>query len=214
MKSNAATVPEYLASLPEPRRKAVSEVRRFIRGKLGKDFQEVMQYGVIGYCVPHSIWPHGHHTRPELPLMYMGLSSQKNDMVVYMLFLFQNTPMRQWFDQAWTATGRKLHIQVGGAGCCLRFKKLEDLSLEVIGQAIDRMPVDKYLKDHTDMLASIGKGPDGKPLKKKVAGKRAARAAAKPTATPPPRRSGRPRRRGSGRTEEVDRRPWHDAAIN
>lgn len=190
MKSDAATVPEYLASLSEPRRQAVSEVRRFIRGKLGKDFQEVMQYGVIGYCVPHSIWPHGHHTRPELPLMYMGLSSQKNDMVVYMLFLFQNTPMRQWFDKAWTATGRKLHIQVGGAGCCLRFKKLEDLSLEVIGQAIDRMPVDKYLKDHTDMLASIGKGPDGKPLKNKVTGKPAAKAAAKtatkPTAKPDP----------------------------
>jgi hypothetical protein len=186
MKSDVATVPEYLASLPEPRRAAVSEVRRFIRGKLGKDFQEVMQYGVIGYCVPHSIWPHGHHTRPELPLMYMGLSSQKNDMVVYMLFLFQNTPMRQWFDKAWTATGRKLHIQVGGAGCCLRFKKLGDLSLDVIGQAIDRMPVDKYLKDHTDMLASIGKGPDGKPLKKKVTGKAAARAAAKPTAKTAP----------------------------
>jgi len=167
MKSNAATVEQYLASLPEDRRAAISTVREFILDNLdAKNLQECMQYGVIGYCVPHSVWPHGHHTRPELPLMYMGLSSQKNDMVVYMLSLFQNEPMRAWFEKAWKATGRKSYLEVSGMGCCLRFKNLEDLSLDVIGEAIRRLPVQKYLEDHVAMLARRGKGPDGKPLEK------------------------------------------------
>src|ERR1044071_5910232 len=104
MKSKAATVPEYLASLPEDRRAAISTVRSAILKNLGKDFEECMQYAVIGYCVPHSVWPHGHHTNPKLPLMYMGLSSQKNDMVVYMLMLLHNEPEREAFDNAWKAS--------------------------------------------------------------------------------------------------------------
>lgn len=181
MKSNAATVAQYLDSLPEDRRAVISTVRRFILDNLGAEFQECMQYGVIGYCVPHSVWPHGHQLRPELPLMYMGLSSQKHDMVVYMLCLHQNQAMREWFDAAWKATGKPLHIEVGGGGCCLRFKKLEDLALDVIGELMRRMPATKYLEDHVAALARIGKGPDGKPIK---------RGTTKPARAPgPPRRS-------------------------
>ena len=176
MKSTAATVEQYLASLPEGRREAVSSVRRFILDNLDSGFQECMQYGVIGYCVPHSVWPHGHHTRPELPLMYMGLSSQKNDMVVYMLCLLHNKPMREWFEAAWKAggAGKKLYLEVSGAGCCLRFKKVEDLSLDVIGELMRRMPAKKYLEDHIATLARMGKGPDGKPLKGASAAKKPA----------------------------------------
>ncbi len=143
----------------------LAAVRAFILGNLDEDFQECMQYGVVGYCVPHRIWPHGHHTRPELPLMYMGLSSQKNDMVVYMLFLHHNPPMREWFDGAWRATGKKLHLDVGGGGCCLRFKQVDELALDVIAEAMRRLPTTAYLKDHVAALARMGKGPDGKPLR-------------------------------------------------
>ena len=164
MKSSATNTKDYLASLPEDRRAAVETVRKVILANLHKDFQECMQYGVIGYCVPHSVWPHGHHTRPELMLMYMGLSSQKNDMVVYVLCLHHNKPMREWFETKWKATGKKLHIEVSGAGCCLRFKKVEDLSLDVIGELMRRMPPQKFLADHVQMLTRLGKGPDGKKL--------------------------------------------------
>ena len=167
MKSKATTVVAYLDSLPPDRRGALEAVRRVILKNLDKDFQECMQYGVIGYRVPHRVWPHGHHTNPKLPLMYMGLSSQKNDMVVYMLCLLHNEPEREWFDKAWQATGKKSYLEVTGAGCCLRFKKLEDLSLDVIGEAMRRMPAKKYLEDHVAMLARLGKGPDGKPIKKR-----------------------------------------------
>ena len=166
MKSNATTAKEYLASLPDDRRAVIEAVRKEILKNLDTGLQECMQYGVIAYCVPHTVWSHGHHTNPKLPLMYMGLSSQKNDMVVYMLFLLHNKPEREWFDAAWKATGRKNYLEVSGAGCCLRFKKFEDLSFDVIADAMRRMPVKKYLEDHTAMLARLGKGPDGKPLKK------------------------------------------------
>jgi hypothetical protein len=193
MKSKATTVAAYLDSLPPDRREALEAVRRVIlenldhKGPDGKGgFEECMQYGVIGYCVPHSVWPHGHHTRPELPLMYMGLSSQRNDMVVYMLCLLHNKPMREWFEKAWKATGRKLYIEVSGAGCCLRFKKVEDLSLDVIGETMRRMPVQTYLEDHVAVLARMGKGPDGKPLKKNGGG-------AKAKIAPPKRKTARKR---------------------
>ncbi len=188
MKSKATTVATYLDSLPPDRTEAIETVRRVILDNLDTDFQECMQYGVIAYCVPHSGeggWPHGHHTRPELPLMYMGLSSQKNDMVVYMLFLLHNKPEREWFEKAWKATGKKLFIEVSGAGCCLRFKKVEDLSLDVIGEAMRHMPVRKYLEDHIAMLARMGKGPDGKPLKKGEG----ARGIAKAKSTTPKRKT-------------------------
>ena len=153
MKSKATTVPAYLKTLPPDRRAAIEKVRDFVREHLDEGIVECMQYGVVAYCVPHLIWPHGHHTRPELPLMYLGMSSQKNDMVVYMLMLLHNERERAWFDKAWKATGRKNYLEVTGMGCCLRFKKLEELSLEVIGEAIKRMPVKKYLEDHVAMLS-------------------------------------------------------------
>jgi hypothetical protein len=173
MKSDATTVSAYLDTLPADRRESLEMVRRVIlenldqKGPGGKGgLEERMQYGVVAYCVPHSVWPHGHHTRPELPLMYMGLSSQKNDMVVYMLCLYQNEAMRAWFDKAWKATGKKSYLEVTGAGCCLRFKKVEDLSLEVIGEAMRRIPTKVYLENHVAALARMGKGPDGKAMKK------------------------------------------------
>jgi hypothetical protein len=121
-----------------------------------------MQYGVVAYCVPHSVWPHGHHTNPELPLMYMGLSSRKNDMAVYMLCLYQNEPMRTWFERAWKAAGKRLDMEVGGAGCCVYFKKIEDLALDVIAETIRRVPVREYLEHRASVLAKTGKGPDGR----------------------------------------------------
>lgn len=162
MKSSATNAKDYLASLPPDRRVALEAVRKVILKNLDNGYEECMQYGVVAYCVPHSVWEHGHHTNPKLPLMALGFSSQKNDMVVYMLMLFENEPMRAWFEAAWEATGRKSFLEVTGMGCCLRFKKLEDLALDVVAEAIRRMPVKKYLESHVKMLASRGLGPDGK----------------------------------------------------
>lgn len=177
MKSTAASADEYFASLPAARREPLLAVRRVILANLDKRLIECMQYGVVAYCVPHSVWPHGHHTRPELPLMYMGLSSQKNDMVVYMLCLYRNDPMRAWFEKTWNATGKKLKLDILSAGCCVRFKKIDDLALDVIAATIRRVTVKKYLDHHTAELKKIGKVPEKRAVRR-VAAKSTAKASA------------------------------------
>lgn len=158
MKSTATTVPEYLASLPDDRRVAVEAVRKVILANLGKECEETMLWGVAAYVVPQRVFPPGHHTDPKKPLMMCGVSSQKNDMVVYMMNVFGgggglggDAALRAWFEQAWVKAGKKMGMCVegsGGGGCCIRFKKLDDISLEVIGEAVKRTTAKKFVENY------------------------------------------------------------------
>ena len=85
MKSSAKTVDEYLAALPENRRTAISTVRKVILANLPEGYEECMSYGMIGYVVPHRIYPAGYHCDPKLPLPYANLGSQKNHMALYLM---------------------------------------------------------------------------------------------------------------------------------
>jgi hypothetical protein len=171
MKSQATTVPDYLASLPDDRRAALETVREVIRKNLDKDYDECMVWGVAAYTVPHRVFPAGHHTDPKKPLMMCGFSSQKNDMVVYMLNVSgaggwtPDKALAEWFKQAWAKTGKPLGLEVGGGGCCVRFRKIDDVALDVIGESIRRTPAKAYVESYVGMLADRGKGADGKKLK-------------------------------------------------
>jgi len=195
MKSTATTVKDYLASLPEEggRRACIEAVRKVILANLDKDYEECMLWGVAAYVVPQRVWPAGHHTDPKKPLMMCGVSSQKNDMVVYMMNVFGgggglggDKSLREWFEQAWVKAGKKLGMCVDGAGgCCIRFRKLEDIALDVIGEAIRRTPAKVYVENYVKALSSRGHGSDGKNLKG-AGGDKAAKKSAKTTATKPP----------------------------
>ena len=150
MQSKAKTVKEYLASLPEDRRKVISAVRKVILKNLDKDYEEGMQYGAIGYYVPHRLYPHGYHCDPKIPLPFAGLGSQKNHMSVGMMCHYGDPAEDKWFRNAWLKTGKKLDM----GKCCVRFKKLEDVPLEVIGQAIKRVPARKYIAIYEKMLGA------------------------------------------------------------
>jgi hypothetical protein len=141
MQSKAATVAEYLAELPEDRRRAIEAVRKVILENLDSDYEEGMQYGVIGYYVPHRVYPAGYHCDSKQPLPFAGLASQKNYMSLYLMCTYGDTPLAGWFREAWAKTGKKL--DAGKA--CTRFKKVDDLALDVIGEAIRRMPAKKYI---------------------------------------------------------------------
>jgi hypothetical protein len=147
MKSNAKTVKEYLQSLPDDRRTAIGAVRDVILANLPKGYEECMSYGMIGYVVPHSIYPAGYHCDPKLPLPYANLASQKNHMAIYVMTLYSDKATEQWFRKTWQAAGKRLDM----GKCCLRFKKLDDVSLDVIGQLIARVPVKEYLS-HIDKV--------------------------------------------------------------
>lgn len=161
MKSSAKTVKEYLASLPEDRRAGIAAVRKVILANLDADYEECMLWGMIGYAVPHRVWPLGYHCDPEKPLMMAALANQKDNLTVYLMSVYGDKAERAWFEKAWAKTGKKLRM----GGCCIRFRKVEDAALDVIGEAIRRIPAKAYVESYVKLLASTGRGPDGKKLK-------------------------------------------------
>ena len=148
MQSSARTVAEYLKSLPADRREAINAIRKVILANLPEGYEECMSYGMIGYVVPHRIYPAGYHCDPSLPLPFANLASQKNHMALYLMCCYGDKATDQWFRKAWAAAGKKLDM----GKSCVRFKKLEDVSLEVIGQLIARVPVEKYIARMEQLL--------------------------------------------------------------
>ncbi len=183
MKSKATTVKAYLASLPADRRQGIEAVRKVIRANLDTHYEESMLWGMIGYAVPHRVWPHGYHCDPSKPLMMAALSSQKNNLTVYLMSVYGDKAERAWFQKAWAKTGKKLNM----GGCCVRFTTVEDAALDVIGEAIRRTPAKAYIESYVQTLAGTGRGPDGKKLKpaagKKKAAKKVTKKVAKKAAT-------------------------------
>jgi hypothetical protein len=101
-----------------------------------------MGYGMISYHVPHSVYPPGYHCNPEQPLPFAALASQKNHMALYLMCLYSDPAMESWFREAWAASGKKLDM----GKSCIRFKTLDGVPLKVIGQAIKKVPVKKYIE--------------------------------------------------------------------
>jgi hypothetical protein len=153
MKSKATTVDEYLAGLPEERRAAIAAVRRTILENLDRDYEECMQYGMIGYCVPHRVYPKGLHTDPRQPLPFVNLASQKNYMTVYLMSVYSGSDEEVRFRNAWAKTGKKLDM----GKSCIRFRKPDDLALEVIAEAIRRCPAKAYIEQYEGALAQAAK---------------------------------------------------------
>ena len=149
MQSDAATVDEYLAGLPEDRRTALSAVRAVIRKNLPTGFVESMNWGMIVYEVPLSTYPDTYNGQP---LAYAGLASQKNHMSVYLMGLYGSEPLRAEFEDSYKATGKRMDI----GKSCVRFKSLDDLPLDVVGHAIGAMTLEQFLSLH-DEAASLRK---------------------------------------------------------
>jgi hypothetical protein len=141
MQSKANTVRDYLASLPDDRRKAIEAVRQVILDNIDPAFQETMQYGMIGYSVPHSIYPAGYHCDPKQPLPFAGLASQKNHMALYLFCVYVDEGDAERFQAAWKKSGKKLDM----GKSCVRFKKLEDVALDVIGDVVRRADVKRFI---------------------------------------------------------------------
>jgi uncharacterized protein YdhG (YjbR/CyaY superfamily) len=148
MQSKAKTVAEYLEELPEERRAAIAKVRAVVRKHLPRGCAEHMHYGMIGYVVPHSVYPAGYHVNPKEPLPFAALASQKNYMSLYLMTV-SGTPANQaWLRAAFEARGKKLDM----GKSCIRFKKLADLPLDVIGEAIAKVPIEEYIQNYERAL--------------------------------------------------------------
>jgi hypothetical protein len=182
MQSKAATVAAYLAELPPERREAIAAIREVLLKNLPQGLEEGMQYGMIGYYVPHSVYPAGYHCDPKQPLPFACLASQKNYMSLYLMTLYGGGEQQAWFIDAWKRAGKKLDM----GKCCVRFKRLEDVPLDVIGEAFRRVSIKNYIDHCESTQQNVKHGAKKSPSKKKVAKKLAtmkAKAASKKPAT-------------------------------
>jgi hypothetical protein len=162
-----ATVQQYLASLRDDRRAAIEAIRAVILKNLDSEYEEGMQYGMIGYFVPHRVYPAGYHCDPKQPLPFAGLASQKGHMSMYIMGCYGSPEQEAWFRKAWTDTGRKLDM----GKACVRFKKLEDVPLEVVGEAFRRMPARAFIAQYESQVAQSRAARPAKKTAKKVAKK-------------------------------------------
>ena len=138
MQSNATTVAEYLAELPADRRAALEAVRQTILANLPAGYEEAMNWGMITYQVPLVRYPDTYNGQP---LAYAGLASQKNHMAVYLIGLYADEAARKRFETVYRATGKRYDV----GKSCVRFKKLDDLPLALIGESITLFSVDEFI---------------------------------------------------------------------
>ena len=139
VRSTAETVDEYLAELPDGRRDAIEEVRETILENLPDGYVESMNWGMIAYEVPLETFPDTYNGQP---FMYAALASQKNHMAVYLTTVYADGEIDDWFRERYEATGKKLDL----GKSCVRFKKLEQLPVELIGEVIGRTSMDEFLE--------------------------------------------------------------------
>ena len=139
MRSEATTVEAYLAELPDDRREAIEAVRSVILENLPDGYVESMNWGMIAYEVPLETYP---DTYNKQPLAFAALASQKNYMAVYLTGIYISDEARDEFEKAYRATGKRFDV----GKSCVRFRKLEDLPLELIGETIEAIPVDRLIQ--------------------------------------------------------------------
>lgn len=151
MKSDAATVEEYLESLPDDRRTAVSAVRDVVNANLPDGYVEGMAFGMIGWSIPLEDYPSTYNGQP---LGIAALASQKNHMALYLMGLYASEPELEWFKQQYAERGLKLDL----GKSCLRFKRLEEVPLDVIGEVIARVPPALYIERYEAARARTSRG--------------------------------------------------------
>lgn len=143
MKTKAKTVEEYISILPEDRREGIIKLRETVLGNLPDGFVEEMNYGMIGYVVPHSLYPDGYHCAPEMPLPFVNIANQKNHIGFYHMGVYASPELNKWFTEEYAKVS-KYKLDMGKS--CIRFKKPEKITYELIGELMQKMNVEEWIK--------------------------------------------------------------------
>jgi uncharacterized protein YdhG (YjbR/CyaY superfamily) len=159
MQSKAKTVEEYIAELPIGRQEAVSKLRKVILENLPEGFREEMSYGMIGYVVPHSIYPKGYHSTPKLPLPFINIASQKNYIAFYGMGVYADKKLLNWFTDNYAKhTSSKLDMGKG----CIRFKKPDQIPFKLMGELASKVTVSEWIKLYEDTYVNKPKDKEKK----------------------------------------------------
>ena len=139
MRSDAKTIQEYLTEMPDDRREDIKNVRKTILANLPEGYEEALNWGMITYQVPLEIYP---DTYNKKPLMYAALANQKNHMAVYLTGIYMDEDLYQNFEENYRNTGKRYDV----GKSCVRFRKLEDLPLELIGESIGAISMEDFIE--------------------------------------------------------------------
>jgi uncharacterized protein YdhG (YjbR/CyaY superfamily) len=149
MQSKADTVEEYMAELPDDRRMAMLELRKEILNNIPEGFEEKMGYGMMGYAVPHSLYPAGYHCTPSDPLPFIGVASQKNFIAVYHMGIYADPKLLDWFVKEYPKYV-KTKLDMGKS--CIRFKKPEQIPFKLIGELASKMTPQDWIELYESSL--------------------------------------------------------------
>lgn len=154
MQSKATNVKDYLKEVPEERAPYFSKLRDTIVKNIPKGFEECMQYGMIGYVVPHSIFPDGYHCDPKIPLPFVSIASQKNFIALYHMGIYANPKLLEWFVAEYPKHCKtKLDMGKG----CIRFKKADQIPFDLVAELIQKITVKDWIKMYQDAFVKSKK---------------------------------------------------------
>ena len=143
MASKVTTVEQYLDALPDHRKVPVNKLREQILKNLPEGVKETISYGMLGYIIPHTVYPNGYHCNPKLPLPFMNLASQKNFIAVYSMVLYAKKDLMDWFVSEYKKQSKD-KLDMGKV--CLRFKKMEDIPFKLIGELTAKVSTKKWIE--------------------------------------------------------------------
>ena len=145
MTSKAITPEQYIKELPAERKESISKLREAVLKNLPKGFKEVMSYGMLGYVVPHELYPGGYHCDPKLPLPFINIASQKNFIALYHMGIYSTPDLLKWFTAEYPKHSQsKLDMGKG----CIRFKKPEHIPYKLIGDLTTKISVKDWIKTY------------------------------------------------------------------
>lgn len=154
MKQASQEVQIILDQYSDDRKPAMLKLREIVLQNLPKGFEEAVGYGMIGWCVPHSIYPAGYHCNPEEPLPFIGMASQKNHISFYHMGMYASPDLLKWFlDEYPKHSDRKLDM----GKSCIRFKKPEHIPYELLGELVQKMTPDDWIQLYESVLHPNGK---------------------------------------------------------
>jgi uncharacterized protein YdhG (YjbR/CyaY superfamily) len=149
MQSGAKTVEEYLAEIPADRRESFCELRQLVVENIPSGFEEIMSYGMIGYVVPHSLYPKGYHCNTSLPLPFINLASQKHFIGFYHMGIYAMPELLDWFVSEYPSHSKR-RLDMGKS--CIRFKDFNNLPLELIAQLVAKVSVEGWIAQYQSSI--------------------------------------------------------------
>lgn len=149
MQSKATTVEQYINELPEDRKEVISRLREIILDNIPEGFEERISYGMIGYVVPHSIYPDGYHCEPELPLPFINLASQKNHIAVYHSGIYADDDLLNWFTEEYK---KQVPTKLDMGKSCIRFKNPKKIPFELLGELFTKMTVEQWVSKYESVV--------------------------------------------------------------